>query len=703
MSDLIGPYEIIEQIGAGGMATVYKARQPKLDRYVALKIMHQMFSADSSFLARFEREARVIARLDHPNIVPVYDYDQHNGQPYIVMKLLEGKTLKEILAERTLPLEDIRRMMVTIADALTYAHEMGVLHRDIKPSNVMIDGQGHPYLMDFGLARIVRQGESTMSVDTMLGTPQYISPEQAQGSPDMNARTDVYSLGVILYDLVAGRVPFVGETAYAIIHKHIYAAPPAPSELNPEVPPAVDAVLLKALAKDPDDRYATPNDLIRAFESAIATSGLQRLDDSRVEQARRLGENLSERTPGGGKYVSIPAAIGGLELKPGSWNQFVEDIGERFRAAYQDVRSELEKHQVVEKLASGVREVAAEVKEAISQSGVQVNLEKQAGGGHKIQIVQRGEVEKLINKDWATDPESVRRRVQKRVDLRRGFFIHLVIYMAVMIILFQTQPDVQAGLSALFDDPGFIEETGLNFLRPLATLNYAAVVALAWGAGVIGHAIQVFYKTGRRLERRRRAFLGELEAYYGPGWADEIDARSYKRIRHRVNDRFKQRAGLVTHFVSAIATSLAVIVGWSPIYQTLVNVPDVQAEMLKGGLVDTLLASQGTVPVLFLLLMMATVFFHAVGSGISAIMGAEANERTIVREMERERELSRIGSAYKRKNEDAYGDDPYPEKRKLDEYKSPIGDSPRVRLTGDGEFTQSFIEDLEQDAQRRQR
>lgn len=693
MSNTIGPYEIIEQIGSGGMATVYKAHQPRLGRAVAVKVLHQMFVQDSGFLARFEREAKVIARLDHPNIVPIYDYDDVNGQPYLVMKFLEGKTLKEILAARTLPLEDIRRIMIRVADALTYAHEMGVLHRDIKPSNIMLDDQGSPYLMDFGLARIAQQGESTLSADTMLGTPQYISPEQAQGLPNLDARTDVYSLGVILYELVAGRVPFVGESAYAIVHKHIYAAPPAPSALNPEVPPAVDAVLLKALAKDPADRYPTPNALSKAFEQAITASGLEKLDESRVENARVRGENLTEHTPGGGKYVSIPAAFPGSELKSTSFNQMMHEIGDRFRTAFTEVKVELEKNDVVGKFASGVREVATEVQEAISSSGAKVPTGQyvHVGGGNK--------ADRLIQQDWGTDPDSVRRRVKKRVDLKRGFFIHLVIYVAVIIVLGRTQPQVQEGLSALFNDPGFQAETGQDILAPLAALNWAVVVALMWGAGVVSHAIEAFYETGRRYERRRRAFLGELQAYYGPEWEDEIDARSYKRIRKRVKERFKRRTGLLSHFVSGIMLSLAMFVGWSPVYETITQIPEVRASEVY----DILLSSAATIPVLFSLLMMITVFIHATSLSLGAVLGGEANEKAIVKEMERERELSRIRSPYryddamKQKNDERYA-----EKPKNTPYES-TADAPRVRLTGDGEFTESFIDELEQDEQQSRR
>ncbi len=270
--DQLGVYRIIEPLGQGGMATVYKAYHPALDRHVAIKILHPAFKEDQNFIARFEREARIVAKLDHPNIVPVFDFAQHDEMPYLVMRYIEGKTLKAILRETAtpLPLERVLAFLQPIADGLTYAHTQGVLHRDIKPSNIIRAHDGHIYLTDFGLARIAQSGESTMSQDMLIGTPQYISPEQAQGSP-LSERTDIYSLGVILFEMLTGRVPFTADTPYAIIHDHIYSPLPLPTTINPALTPEIERVLLKALAKDPNARYASATELMSALATASSS------------------------------------------------------------------------------------------------------------------------------------------------------------------------------------------------------------------------------------------------------------------------------------------------------------------------------------------------------------------------------------------------------------------------------------------------
>src|SRR5258708_26815489 len=273
----VGPYRVTDRLGQGGMATVYRAYHANLDRYVAIKVLHATFKEDPNFLARFQREAQIVAKLEHPSIVPIYDYNEHNGEPYLVMKFIEGETLKGHLARKPLTLDETIKIMTAVAQALTYAHEQGVLHRDVKPSNILLEKGVTPYLADFGLSRLASAGASTLSQDMMLGTPQYISPEQAQGVKDLDGPTDVYSLGVVLYELVAGRLPFNADTPYAIVHDHIYSPLPMPSKVNPQVPPAVERVLLKPLAKERGDRYTTPSQLFKAFRQPAHDSNLTEL------------------------------------------------------------------------------------------------------------------------------------------------------------------------------------------------------------------------------------------------------------------------------------------------------------------------------------------------------------------------------------------------------------------------------------------
>ena len=270
----VGPYRITEQLGQGGMATVYKAYHAALDRYVALKVLHPAFHEDKSFIMRFQREARVVAKLEHPNIVPVYDYAEHEMRPYLVMKFIEGDTLKAHLNQGPLTSNEINQVVDSIGAALAYAHKQGILHRDIKPSNVMIANDGIMYLADFGLARIAEAGESTMSSDSIMGTPQYISPEQAMGKKDLDEGTDIYSFGVMLYEMVVGQVPFSGDTPFSVIHDHIYTPLPMPRAINPNIPESVERVLLKALAKDRLDRYDSVNYLIKAFKAAWGEAGI---------------------------------------------------------------------------------------------------------------------------------------------------------------------------------------------------------------------------------------------------------------------------------------------------------------------------------------------------------------------------------------------------------------------------------------------
>lgn len=273
MEDLIGKqlgqYQIVAQLGKGGMAAVYKALQPSMERLVAIKILPRNYANEPDFVHRFKQEAKIIAGLEHPNIVPVYDYSETDGYTYLIMRYVDGKTLTTLLRENNLPLPKIRKIISEIASALDYAHSRGVVHRDIKPSNVLIDGQGNCLLSDFGIAKILISSPKLTNTGAFIGTPTYASPEQCLGHSNLDCRSDVYSLGVILYEMTTGQPPFHAETPMGLVVKHIHDPLPSPSKINPAIPKTIEQVILKALAKEPAERYQTAGEMAKALETAI--------------------------------------------------------------------------------------------------------------------------------------------------------------------------------------------------------------------------------------------------------------------------------------------------------------------------------------------------------------------------------------------------------------------------------------------------
>ncbi|MEM7029158.1 MAG: protein kinase [Chloroflexota bacterium] len=268
----IGKYELTERLGKGGMATVYKAHQPTLDRDVALKVLHPGMDEDAGFVARFKREAAAIARLRHPNIVQVYDFDIDSDVYYMVMEFIEGTSLKHELRQpaderQPFDLDEITRIFGDLASAVNYAHTQDMIHRDLKPGNVMLDKSGRAVLTDFGIARLLGASQMTMT-GAVFGTPAYMSPEQGRGEPT-DTRSDIYALGVILYEMATGKVPFEADTPMNVILKHISQPLPSPSEVNIAVPKQVEAVIQKALSKSPDDRYQRAAEMAGALSDAV--------------------------------------------------------------------------------------------------------------------------------------------------------------------------------------------------------------------------------------------------------------------------------------------------------------------------------------------------------------------------------------------------------------------------------------------------
>jgi serine/threonine-protein kinase len=256
-------YELNHLIARGGMAEVYRARDRLLDRPVALKVLFPELSVDRSFVERFRREAQAAANLSHPNIVPVFDWGEDSGTYFIVMEYIDGRPLSSILKTNlpaTMTPERTADIGAHVAAALGYAHKHQVIHRDVKPGNILITDDGQVKVTDFGIARAINTEESLTQTGAVMGTATYFSPEQAEGV-GVDARSDIYSLGVVLYEMVTGRPPFLGDTPVAVASKHVRDHPPPPREINPAIPPTFEAIILKCLAKDPNYRYATAEDL----------------------------------------------------------------------------------------------------------------------------------------------------------------------------------------------------------------------------------------------------------------------------------------------------------------------------------------------------------------------------------------------------------------------------------------------------------
>ncbi len=330
----LGKYRVLEALGRGGMAQVYRAYHPSLERYVAIKLLRSDLIEEEEFLARFRREARAVAALRHPHIVQVFDFDVQNDQYYMVMELLEGNTLKALLNHyrtnnETLPWGHMVRILLDVLDGLGYAHSEGITHRDIKPANIMLTRRGQGVLTDFGVAQIVGGTQYTVS-GALMGTLHYMAPEQGlHGKCD--SRSDLYSLGVVMYETLTGRPPFDADTPLAILLKHLNDPLPLPHVIDPSIPECLERVVLKALAKQPEERYPDAAAMAASLQQAAQEAGVA------ISSSAELAAILASASGGTSPQSTRPAAQPGGQPAPVPGPDTAERIAVYSGAARQNI------------------------------------------------------------------------------------------------------------------------------------------------------------------------------------------------------------------------------------------------------------------------------------------------------------------------------------------------------------------------------
>ena len=335
----LGKYRVLEPLGRGGMARVYRAYHPQLDRYVAVKVLRSDLVEEEDFLARFKREARAVAALRHPNIVRVFDFDVQQGVYYMVIELLEGDSLRTRLndyraREEQMPLGDVARILLDVLEGLQYAHSEGMVHRDVKPGNILLSRSGQAVLTDFGIAQIIGGTRYTVS-GALMGTLNYMSPEQGlEGECD--ARSDIYSLGIVLYEILTGDPPFDADTPLAILMKHVNDPLPPPRKMEPSIPRPLERVVLKALAKRREQRYQSADEMAQALRKAVKKA--------RIDLPERISLPLSFTTAEA-PSESVVVLSGTARAKVVDVEFSVEDtdanLGERLAAEAAAVSSQM--------------------------------------------------------------------------------------------------------------------------------------------------------------------------------------------------------------------------------------------------------------------------------------------------------------------------------------------------------------------------
>ncbi len=299
-------YEIQGEIDRGGMATVFKAYDPRFQRTVAVKLLPQQMMHDPEFRERFTREARTIARLEHPAIVPVYDFGEENGQPYLVMRLMLGGSLQHRLDKGPLSVDEAAVILQRLGSALDTAHSKGIIHRDLKPSNVLFDQYGESYLADFGIAHVSSSEANLTASGSLVGTPTYMSPEQVYGDKTLDGRSDIYALGVILFQMLTGHTPYDADTPARVMMKHVMDPVPAISTERPDLPPEMDAIITKAMAKERDERYATASDLTSDITHATQKTTQPDLAADLAALQADIAPEIAESEPAEPETVSPP-------------------------------------------------------------------------------------------------------------------------------------------------------------------------------------------------------------------------------------------------------------------------------------------------------------------------------------------------------------------------------------------------------------
>jgi serine/threonine-protein kinase len=290
--ETIGRYRIKSRIGKGGMATIFLAHDPLFGRDVAVKVLPREFLHDPSFRGRFEREARVIATLEHPAIVPVYDFGEDTGQPYLVMRYMRGGSLADRLENGPLPVDQSAYVVGRIGSALDHAHKKGIIHRDLKPANILFDEYGEPFLADFGIVKVA-ESTANLTGGGILGTPAYMSPEQVHGDQQLDGRSDIYTLGVILFEMLTGQMPYRADTPAKLMMAHVLNPAPRVLDLNPDLPPACNTVILRAMAKNRDERYTTAGAMARMLSGTDAET----ISSGSTAEAQTVLEPLPTPTP----------------------------------------------------------------------------------------------------------------------------------------------------------------------------------------------------------------------------------------------------------------------------------------------------------------------------------------------------------------------------------------------------------------------